>query len=122
MRRQTTSALPSARKASTALKLQPVTRVSAFAAAREGTDLDKVLQIPRSGRARCPGDRNIVLGAQTAIESIRPFAEHPLNRLGLPFVQLIAMPVIKMCLGDEEAHPLQGDLPERPLQTIRATM
>lgn len=63
--------------------------------------LDKVVQVASGRRARCAGDADVVVGTHTAFESVGFFAEHPDQRLFLPFVYLVAESIKKLRLVDQ---------------------
>ena len=91
-------------------KFEPVTSVPPLTRAGESTHLNEILQVPFSCRPRRPSDCNVVPCAQAALESVWPFPKHPLDRLGLPLIQLLAMAVMEMRLRDEEFHAFQSNL------------
>ncbi len=48
--------------------------------------VNEILQVPRCGGARCPGNTNIILSTEPAFEAIGPFAEHTGECLVLTWV------------------------------------
>ncbi len=81
------------------MQLQPISRVSEFTRSAQSALLDQILEILRRRGAGRSRDRDIVLGAQSTFESVRPSVEQPGDYLALAGVELIAIPVIEMRLG-----------------------
>ena len=79
-----------------------IPRVAQLSGARQRTDGDKILQIPRRGGAGGLGDGDIILGAEPALKPVDSLPEHPGNHFVLTRVQLAADQIVEFRLGDVE--------------------
>ena len=73
---------------------------------RAGADqdalVDEVLKVASGRGARGAGDRNVILGAQAALEALHPFPENPCESLFLPFIEPTFDPLVELRLLDQE--------------------
>ena len=88
--------------------VQVVARMPQFAGPRQSAHGDEVLQIPGCGRARRPGDADVVFRAQAALKPGDSFAQHAGNHFVLSLIQLAAQFFIELRLGEVEI-----DAPDR---------
>ena len=72
--------------------------------------VDEVLNVTHGRGARGAGDRNVILGAQAALEALHPFAEDPGESFFLPLIELTLDPVVELrFLHREVDHALCRD-------------
>ncbi len=82
----------------------------AFERARADQDplAHKVLKVARGRGARGTGDRNVILGAQAALEALHSFVEDPGESFFLPLIELTLDSVVELGFLDQEVdHTLR---------------
>ena len=81
-------------------------QVVARAFERAGSDqdalVDEILKVARGRGARSTGDRNVILGAQAALEALHSFAEDPGESFFLPLIEPTLDPVVELRFLDQE--------------------
>jgi len=73
-----------------------VARAFKRAGADQDAHVDEVLKVARGRGARGAGDRNVILGAQAALESLHPFPEDPGESVFLLLIEQTLDPVVEL--------------------------
>ena len=81
-----------------------VARALERASAGQDALVDEVLKVARGRRAGGPCDRNVVLGAQAAFETLDPFAEDSGESFLLPLIELILDLVVELGFADQKVN------------------
>jgi len=82
--------------------VQFVARMAPLPFPNECAFLCEIGEVTGGGCGRRGGDRAVLAGTHTALESFRSFLEHPQQCFFLPFVKLPADEVEQSCLVDKE--------------------
>ena len=82
--------------------------MASLSRAREGSDLDKVLQIARGGGAGRFGDADIVVGAEPTLKAVNTFPEHASDSPPLAVVERFTEAIEEMRLGNMEVDAREG--------------
>lgn len=73
-----------------------VARAFERAGAVQAALVNEVLKVARGRGSRGAGDRNVILGAQAALEAIHPLVEDPGESFFLPLIELTLDPVVEL--------------------------